>query len=210
VRKLRESLKAEAIAVLRETRQATDQVWQRLAAHNPSPELGATVEELKTHLASESFIDSWDEIATGTRTVLEAYRNAYCELFDRRKKSYESAIGEIKNRTEWGPLEANNPGMAATLLSPLQGRIGTDEDEETVQGGTSLGRSSLTEMESDLAAVDEIVGLGQVARTLDRQREKGADPKGAGVRVLQPAYSNAGRTRKSPRPPSGFASEVHR
>ncbi|HEV3115327.1 MAG TPA: hypothetical protein VGY99_33005 [Candidatus Binataceae bacterium] len=154
MRKLRESLKAEAIAVLRETRQATDQVWQRLAAHNPSPELGATVEELKTHLASESFIDSWDEIATGTRTVLEAYRNAYCELFDRRKKSYESAIGEIKNRTEWGPLEANNPGMAATLLSPLQGRIGTDEDEETVQGGTSLGRSSLTEMESDLAAVD--------------------------------------------------------
>jgi hypothetical protein len=140
VRKLRESLNAEAIAVLRETRQATDQVWQRLAAHNPSPELGATVEELKTHLASESFIDSWDEIATGTRTVLEAYRNAYCELFDRRKKSYESAIGEIKNRTEWGPLEANNPGMAATLLSPLQGRIGTDEDEEAVR---SAGPASL-------------------------------------------------------------------
>ncbi len=154
VRKLRESLNAEAIAILRQARQATDQVWQRLAAHNPSPELGATVENLKTHLASESFIDSWDEIATGTKTVLEAYRNAYCELFDRRKKSYESAIGEIKNRAEWGPLEANNSSMAATLLSPLQGRIGTDEDKEAVKGGTSLGKSSLTEMESDLAAVD--------------------------------------------------------
>jgi hypothetical protein len=84
---------------------------------------------------------------------LEAYRHAYCELFDRRKEFYESAIGEIKNRTEWGPLEANNPSMAATLLSPLQGRIGTDDDQESVNAGESLGKSSLTEMESDLAAV---------------------------------------------------------
>jgi len=154
VRKLRELLNPEAIAVLRQARQATDQVWQRLAAHNASMELASTVEKLKEHLASESFIDSWDEIDTGTKRVLEAYRNAYCELFDRRKKSYESAIGEIKNRTEWGPLEANNSSLAATLLSPLQGRVGTDEDKEAVRGGTSLGQSSLTEMESDLAAVD--------------------------------------------------------
>ena len=154
VRKLREALNAEAIGVLRQARQATDQVWQRLAAHNPPPELGTTVEKLKGLLASESFLDSWDEIATSTKTVLEVYRHAYCELFDRRKASYESAIGEIKNRTEWGPLEANNPSMAATLLSPLQGRIGTDDDKESVKSGKSLGRSSLTEMESDLAAVD--------------------------------------------------------
>jgi hypothetical protein len=128
-------------------------VWQRLVAHNPSPELSATVEKLKTHLTSEQFIDSWDEIAASTKTVLDAYRNVYYNLFDRRKKSYESAIGEIKNRTEWGPLEASNSSMAATLLSPLQGRVGTDEDKEAVKGGTSLGKSSLTEMESDLAAV---------------------------------------------------------
>jgi hypothetical protein len=37
VRKLRESLDSEAIGVLRQASQATDQVWQRLAAHNPSP-----------------------------------------------------------------------------------------------------------------------------------------------------------------------------
>ena len=159
VRKLRESLDGEAIAVLRQARQATDQVWQRLAAHNPSPELSTTVETLKTHLASEQFIDSWDEIAASTKTVLDAYRTAYCDLFDRRKQSYESAIGEIKNRTEWAPLEANNPGTASSLLSPLRVRVGTnedgkDEDKESVKSGTTLGKSSLTEMESDLAAVD--------------------------------------------------------
>src|SRR5207248_1018038 len=138
------------IGVLRQAQQATDQVWQRLVAHNPSPELSATVAKLKAHLASEQFIDSWDDIAASTKTVLDAYRSAYCDLFDRRKKSYESAIGEIKNRTEWGPLEANNPSMATSLLSPLLGRVGS----EAVKGGTLLGKSSLTEMESDLAAVD--------------------------------------------------------
>lgn len=154
VRKLRESLDGEAIGVLRQARQATDQVWNRLAAHNPSPELETTVEELKTLLNSEQFIDSWDNIAAHTKEVLGAYQTAYCELFDRRRKSYESAIDEIQNRTEWAPLESTNPSMAASLLSPLQGRVGTDDDKNAVVEGTSLGKASLTEMESDLAAVD--------------------------------------------------------
>ena len=154
VRKLRESLDSEAIGVLRQARQAIDQVWQRLAAHNPSSELSATVEELITLLASEQFIDSWDTIADHTKTVQGAYKTAFCELFDRRAKSYASAIGEIKNRTEWAPLEANNPSMASSMLSPLQGRVGSDEDKEAVEQGKSLGKASLTEIESDLAAVD--------------------------------------------------------
>jgi hypothetical protein len=154
VRKLRESLDAEAIGVLRQARQATEQVWQRLSAHAPSPELETTVEELKTLLASEQFIDSWDKIVAHTKMVLEGYHTAYCELFDRRKQSYESACGEIKNRTEWASLEANNPGMAASLLSPLQARVGADDDRNSVAEGKSLGKASLTEMESDLAAVD--------------------------------------------------------
>jgi hypothetical protein len=154
VRKLRESLDAEAIGVLRQARQATDQVWQRLSAHAPSPEIETTVEELKTLLTSEQFIDSWDNIATHTKKVLGAYQTAYCELFDRRKKSYESAIDEIQNRMEWAPLESTNPSMATSLLTPLQGRVGTDDDKNAVAEGKSLGKASLTEMESDLAAVD--------------------------------------------------------
>jgi hypothetical protein len=86
--------------------------------------------------------------------VLEAYRHAYCDLFDRRKKSYESSLGEIKNRPEWGRLEASNASMASSLLSPLLARVGADEDRTAVSRGMSLGAASLTEMESDLCAVD--------------------------------------------------------
>jgi hypothetical protein len=153
---LRESLNDEAIGVLRQAREATDHVWQRLAPHNSSAELETTVARLRELLGSESILDYWDEIAANTKKVREAYRNVYCELFDRRKWAYESAIGEIKNRSEWEPLEASNPGMASSLLSPLQARVGDDEDKEAVMDGPSLGRASPAEMESDLAAVDAL------------------------------------------------------
>jgi hypothetical protein len=154
VRKVRESLDGAAIALLRQSRLATEQVWQRLASHSSSPELATKVNELKTLLGSEHFIDSWSDIGERTTAVLNAYKQAYSDLFERRKKAYESAIEEIKNRTEWGSLEATNPGMATSLLSSVQGRVGKPEDKEAVADGTSLGEASLTEMESDLCAVD--------------------------------------------------------
>lgn len=154
VRKLRDSLSADAIGLLREARQAIDQVWQRLSAHNPAPEIVAAVETLKSNLTSEKFIDLWDDIAADTQKVMDAYRNAYCDLFDRRRAVYESAVGEIKNRSEWGPLEANNPSTASSMLSSLNARVGTDEDRDAVTNGKSLGKASLTEMESDLVAID--------------------------------------------------------
>jgi hypothetical protein len=154
VRKMREALDAETIALLRQSRLATEQVWQRLAPHCPSPDIAATVQKLQTLLGSEQFIDSLDDIAQRTKAVLDAYKHSYIDLFERRKKAYESAIEEIKNRSEWGPLEATNPETASSLLSSLLGRVGTDEDRNSVAKGTSLGKASLTEMESDLCAVD--------------------------------------------------------
>ncbi|HEY1307294.1 MAG TPA: BREX system P-loop protein BrxC [Vicinamibacterales bacterium] len=156
VRRLRDWLDADAIGVLGQARMATEQVWQRLATHSPSPQLANSVEKLKTLLRSEQFIDAWDDIARRTQAVMDAYKRAYCELYDRRKEVYETAIGDIKNRTEWGPLQATNPSMAASLLSPLLGRVGSLEDRHAVTRGTSLGQASLGEMESDLAAVDAL------------------------------------------------------
>src|SRR5208337_2702130 len=69
VRKIRESLNDETIALLRQSRLATEQVWPRLAAHGPAPHIASAVEELKTLLASEQFIDSLPEIAQRTKTV---------------------------------------------------------------------------------------------------------------------------------------------
>lgn len=44
--------------------------------------------------------------------------------------------------------------MANTMLASLLVRLGSTEDRENVNSGKTLGKSSLTEMESDLIAVD--------------------------------------------------------
>ena len=73
-------------------------------------------------------VDKLDEIAKRTAIVLDAYKKAYLDLFDRRRAVYESAIEAIKNHPDWAPLEASKPEAAASLMTPLSGRLGTQED----------------------------------------------------------------------------------
>jgi hypothetical protein len=154
VRKLREALNDEALAIMRQARTATEHVWQRFAAHSPAPEVSQAVIEVKALLASEQVVQSVDTIAAKAKLVLDAYKQAYLALFDRRAETYQKALEEIKNRPEWEPLEKTNKDLAVSLLSPLVSRIGSDADRAAVANGTGLGQASLTEMESDLAAVD--------------------------------------------------------
>ncbi len=174
VRKLREALDEKTLGVLREARTASEQVWQRLAAHGPVPEVGQCVDDLKALLASEQFVESLDAIAAKTKTVMEAYRQAYLSLFDRRAEAYRKAVEEIRNRPEWEPLAKTNRDMADSLLSPLLARVGADEDRAAVANGSRLGRASLTEMESDLAAVD---GLRSSALVKLQELSMGGDNK---------------------------------
>ena len=126
VRKLRESLNAEAIGVLRQARQATEQVWQRLAAHSPSPELATRVEELKTLSvpSSSSTLGESKHRHHCTKTVLELLYSgdAYCDLFDRRKEVATSRPSRrsrtAPNGDRWKPTK---PSMADTMLAPLWG-----------------------------------------------------------------------------------------
>jgi hypothetical protein len=51
------------------------------------------------------------------------------------------------------PVAQTNSALAESLLSPLLARVGADEDRAAVASGSGLGKATLTEMESDLAAV---------------------------------------------------------
>jgi hypothetical protein len=154
VRKLREVLTPTNLGTLQQARAATEQVWQRLSAHSASSQDAECVNDLKGLLTSEQFVESFDEIAAKTKTVLDAYRQAYLALFNRRGEAYQKAIEEIRNRPEWEPLAQTNQDLANSLLAPLIARVGADADRTAVERGTGLGIASLTEMESDLAAVE--------------------------------------------------------
>ena len=104
VRKIRESLDTSAIGILRQARLAIEHVWPRLAAHSPSPEIATSVEELKTCSVPTRSSTHGTRSPHTPRPCMDAYKHAYAELFDARRKAYETAIEEIKNRPEWAPL----------------------------------------------------------------------------------------------------------
>jgi hypothetical protein len=154
VHHVQEALTDKTIALLRQARQATGPVWQRLGPRNPAPELAECVEQLEALLGSEQVLDSLDAIKAHTKALNDAYKAAYLDLFDRRAGSYESAIEEIQNHPEWEPIATASKDVAETLLTPLRARVGSKDDRDQVQSRTSMGASSLAEMESDLAAVE--------------------------------------------------------
>jgi len=154
VRVLRETLTDQSLAVLRQARTVVQQLWPRLAPRNPDAMLVQCAQRLATTLASDQCIEYYDAIATDTKTLVDAYRSVYLGLFTSRKDAFEKAIEEVKNRPEFEPLVKTKNDVADSLLAALQVRVGTDDERLAVANGTSLGNASLTEMESDLAAVD--------------------------------------------------------
>ena len=53
-----------------------------------------------------------------------------------------------------GTSGSDEPSDGPVDVIAVAGAVGSDEDKEAVATGTTLGKASLTEMESDLAAVD--------------------------------------------------------
>ncbi len=165
VRHLREALDDAALERLKQARAAVSQVWPRLAHHVADAGLEESVGELKAILASEEVIDRLGDAARHTKAIADAYCLAYLDLFDRRAEAYRRAIEDIKNRPEWAKLPED--AAAEAILAPLTARLGSVEDRNAVSGGEALGRSTLSEMESDLAAVE---GLKSAAVKLVQDR----------------------------------------
>ena len=154
VRRLREKLDAPAIETLRKARQAVDHTWPRLASHPARENAYAAANALNDLLVSEHLTDEWPAISSHTRTINGTWAQAWTELFDRRRTAYQSAIDEIQNRPEWDALVQAKSGIAESLLTPLHARLGDDSERTAVAAGSTTGRATLTEMESDIAAVD--------------------------------------------------------
>jgi len=133
-------------------------------------------------LQSEQLLEELDTINTHARAVMSVYQVAYCDLFDRRREAYLNAIDELKGRAEWQAIFPTPPDelppplkeLLETLVAPLQLRLGDEEDRQRVAIGTSLGKSTLAEMASDLAVV-EALKASAVTQLRERMVEKESD-----------------------------------
>ena len=151
VRDIRTKLDDKAVNLLRDARRVVFELGPKLAGHPLFTQVGEHLERLKGLLASEEVIDQLEAVGQHTKALGDAYCNAYAKLFDSRRLAYEKAIDEVKNRPEWATVAEDGE---ETLISPLQSRLGNDEDKHQVAEGESFGQSTLSEMETDIAAAD--------------------------------------------------------
>jgi hypothetical protein len=153
IRKMRGALDDTTIRRIREARTVVYDLGPKLASHPLFTDIGHHLEALKALVQSEQLLEQLDSLTTHTNAVTDAYRSAYCDLFDQRREAYLKAIDELKGHTEWQTLA---PEFGETLVAPLTTRLGDEADRQSVATGTSLGSATLAEMTSDLAAVEAL------------------------------------------------------
>jgi hypothetical protein len=166
VRKIRDLLNDKTLNLVREAKMVVREIWPRLSVRNAATEVKESAAKLSELLTSDEFVEKLGEIQNYSNTVSDAYRETYVDLFRRRAEAYEKVIDEIKNRPEWEPLAKSvdedsqvaemKVEVAQSILDPLLSRKGSPADVESVEKGISLGSATLSEMESDLAAVEAL------------------------------------------------------
>ena len=106
----------------------------------------------------EQFADSLDVMKKHTGKVLAAFKTV--DLY-RTCRSSPWGLPEGHRRDQEPPGmgdcgQSQFRDWRETLLSPLRSRLGSDDDRSAVETGSSFGSCGLTEMESDLAAVEAL------------------------------------------------------
>jgi hypothetical protein len=181
IRKMRGALDDTTIQRIREARTVVYDLGPKLASHPLFADISDHLEALKTLVQSEQLLEQLHSLTTHTKAVTDAYRSAYCDLFDQRRDAYLKALEELKGHTEWQTLA---PEFGETLVAPLTSRLGEDADRQSVADGTSLGSATLAEMASDLAAA-EALKAAALARLQEATMVKEPDTVIRRVRIAE-------------------------
>jgi len=149
IRRMAECLDEKGLATIRLARAAAGEMWSQLQARGHT-ELADRVETLTGLLASETFYESMKEIGQIGGKVSSAFGGLYEKCHQDRASQFEASIDKLKGRPEWEDVPEN---MREPVLAPLSRRCCTELD--LLEGGLACTtcRASLSQMESDLAAL---------------------------------------------------------
>lgn len=149
IRRMAECLDEKGLATIRLARMVAGEMWSQLQTRGHT-ELADRVETLTGLLASETFYESMKEIGQIGGKVSSAFGGLYEKCHQDRASQFEVSIDRLKGRPEWEDVPEN---MREPVLAPLSRRCCTELD--LLEGGLvcTTCRASLSQMESDLAAL---------------------------------------------------------
>ena len=151
VRRIRQATDEAGLAAIRLARTATGEMYPLLEARGQAADLKPQADELGAWLGSDTFYESMAAIKSSAQAIASAYAAHYTERHAERAQAFSAAVEEVKGLPEW---DAVPEAMRAPVLSPLASRACSHLD---LPEGSTVCRAcsaSLSQMESDLAALD--------------------------------------------------------
>ncbi len=147
---IRSAVDEDGLALLQRMRRATQRIWPQLQSEGQDGDLANEAQVLRERLEDGTYY----QVATKLNQARVALESAYEELYQarhkRRSEAFSTAIDDVKAHPDW-PLVPEE--MQESLLKPLADRA---HDLKLPEGALTCEtcEASLSEMASDLAAVD--------------------------------------------------------
>lgn len=165
-----EKLATEAnIETLVRARRVLREQWPILEKRAGGNELKSHAATLRQCLASDNALEQLERIRQAAEPLANEYAIFYRSLFDKREQAFAAALDYVKGLPEWvavcNDTEISESDREA-LLAPLKSRFGSKLDFPTGATVCQTTGATITQMESDIAAVEGLTR--QVVRSLQQ------------------------------------------
>jgi len=149
VRKIRDALGQDRLALIEHSRAVLQSVWPALRSRGLNGALSDTADRLSELVTSSTFYEAFPLIADLTSRLDAAYDQEYRALHDARRSAVEEAIEAIQADADWNAVPED---VRVPLLAPLRSRLCADMERGANASCRRCG-ATLGQLESDVAAV---------------------------------------------------------
>jgi len=165
----------ENVEIYRAVRRIHEEQWPLMQIRGVDETLAVAAEKIQELLRSEDCFQRLEELKAASQTIDVSYRHIYAATFEKRSKSYATALEMIKGRPEWLTVSQSteiSPEQKDAILFPLASR--TDAEMDLPFGAATCRRTgaTLAQLES------EIEGVGAVASQAMKRLIELTVPKG--------------------------------
>jgi hypothetical protein len=168
-----ETLASESnLQALDTARRVLGEQWPILANRAPGPELEQIAQTLTENLDAENALEQLEGIRQAVELLANEYARLYRSTFEKRGKVYETVLDQVKGLPEWDAVCKDvkvTDEEREGLIKPLKSRLGGQLDLPLGATVCRNTRATISQMESDLAAVEALTR--EVVRRLQQLLE---------------------------------------
>lgn len=151
MQKIRAATTDNNLELLNNARNVSSGVWPVLESHGLDGVLSEHAHQLREALASQDFYTVLDDLHSHLKPLSKAYVELYTELHANRAKAYQDVVESVAAKPEWALLSGE---AQVALIGPLRSRACAELDLPTHGGTCRQCAATVSQMESDLAALD--------------------------------------------------------